>query len=102
MIVNAQLFSFVVVADENKYEDKSQWNNNPKRIDTVRLVVVGTIWHGCLQSEGGIKKKLREPRGFLRKRSAWVGDMISFSVKICMRDTKRPKTLDETCIRRQT
>ena len=28
--VNAELFGLVVVADDNKYKDKSQWNNDPK------------------------------------------------------------------------
>ena len=45
--VNAELFSFVVVADDNEYEDKSQWNNDPKRIDTPRLGVQETSCHGC-------------------------------------------------------
>ena len=49
----AKLFNLVVVADDDKNEDKSQWDNDPQRIDTVRLRDGCTSFHLYLLNEEG-------------------------------------------------
>ena len=69
----------------------------------ARLGVAETSCHGCLQSEGGNNEnvargtRLYEEEERLDRRHDFL-----FGKDIYLRDTERPKTLDETCIRRQT
>lgn len=44
----AKLFSSVIVKQDDENEDKNQWHDHPKRVDTIMLDV-WTRWIGTLR-----------------------------------------------------
>ena len=53
MAVFSELIGLIIVTDDNKYEDKSQWDDDPERIVRVRLRNLCTGQHLYLQNEEG-------------------------------------------------
>ena len=85
----AKLFNLVVVADDDKNEDKSQWDNDPQRIDTVRLRDGCTSFHLYLQDEGG--RTFASSTGLYEQNLLLDKRQLPLSRETCMRKTKRLK-----------
>ena len=67
----------VVVTDNDENEDKSQWDNDPERVDTVRLGEGCASLHLYLRNEG-VGGSTTRSTGLMKETCSWVGEMFCF------------------------